>query len=545
MRFGLALAIGMAIIASCAPDEPIVEAMTADDEPSTTTAELSPADATATDSDATTAATECNRGAVSDNAGFEEDLARVVALYEQGQHAELADLIGEGIVHDPALDPAGEPAGTFASIEDWVARARELDDRLELVGFSPGEPVMLFVSRTSDGLADVGIDELAITIELWLGPACDVRVRVTDPISAPDPCRFNEVAELDPVAGCAGSFEPRFSHLAVWTGSELLIHGGASATTEAPPLQTGLAFDPAQGSWREIAEAPTALRAWPPLAGGWTGTEMVVVGSDLDGDVVVLRYDPTNDAWSESVPLPAERYGTGAVVVTPSEVLLVGGSWNDPRDDGWSFELATESWTQLPESTMVDTEGAVGIWTGTEAIFIGGHPASQTLAFDPATREWSEREPYPDGWIQEHELVWTGSDVIVVGGHIGPDHQSTLARYDPAADAWAFSSEMPIAARERTPAAWTGSEVVFWSGFSTYGQGMSPSGASYDPATDSWTELPPSPLTPRCQHSGTWTDAGFIVFGGLPRCGDPGVLATGTAAAFDPLSGTWTELVRS
>ena len=474
---------------------------------------------------------------------LEPALGQLRVNYVTNNSTELVKLIGDGPVHDPLLVPGDD--GQFGSVAEWLEAARDIDDDLEILGYGPGYPFTFFVTRSNSVLEAKGIESLSITLQVWTGSSCEHRVTTIDPISAPDPCRFAEAAET-PLESCQDTFAPRFGHVAVWTGTELLIQGGESGTTDGEPLRSGLAFDPATSTWRDLADAPRSLRTWPSVSAGWTGAEMVVVGQEFEtGDIYVLRYNPADDTWAESVTFPATRYGTGAVVVTPQEVLLVGGSINDPRNDSWSYDLATGAWAELPQSPLRATEGAASVWTGTEAIFVGGYSTDQIVIFDPSTRQWREGASHPDGTINEHEMVWTGTEAIVTGGHLGPGHRRTIVRYDPSTDTWTVGASMPISPRERTPAVWTGEQMMFWSGFATYGtSALLDDGASYDPATDQWTTLPPSPLVARCQHSGTWTDAGFVVFGGLPRCGDPGVLAVGSAAIYDPATETWTELNR-
>ena len=95
---------------------------------------------------------------------------------------------------------------------------------------------------------------------------------------------------------------------------------------------------------------------------------------------------------------------------------------------------------------------------------------------------------------------------------------------------------------------WTGTEVIVWGGYATYGpigdagSSVHGDGAAYNPTTNEWRLLAESPLGPRCDHSSTWTESGVLVFGGLPRCGDPGVLALGSAAIYDPVTDGWREI---
>lgn len=349
----------------------------------------------------------------------------------------------------------------------------------------------------------------------------------------------------------AVSAPPRAGHVAVWTGEEVLIYGGASGTHQAPPLVTGLGFDPANGSWRDLAPSPEGLAWWPTLHAVWADDRMIVAGSSQRGDaeaIVLLSYIPVEDRWLVSPPSPSERTAVGGFVWTGTEVIIAGGDLNYPDDTAWSYNPASEVWLQLPDPELPGVEGIKGVWTGTEAIFYGGYsaqPKSPAVAYNPATDSWRRLTEPPSSWIEQHEMVWTGNEMIVYSGHAGPEHENRLLLYNPVSDTWAESSPLPIAATERLAAAWTGAEPIVWGGFATYGihdgdgDAVSGEGAAYDPATDTWTVLPTSPLGDRCDHTGTWTGESFVIFGGMTTCGDPNVLADGNAAIYNPTTGNW------
>ena len=88
---------------------------------------------------------------------------------------------------------------------------------------------------------------------------------------------------------------PRSWAAAAWTGSELLIWGGASGTDPmSDPLADGAAYDPATDTWRSLAPAPLTARS--PLTSVWTGSRWLIWGegpsrtsaSAMDG----AAYDP-------------------------------------------------------------------------------------------------------------------------------------------------------------------------------------------------------------------------------------------------------------
>src|SRR5205085_10991830 len=81
----------------------------------------------------------------------------------------------------------------------------------------------------------------------------------------------------------------------VWTGSELIVFGSD---------RSGGRYDPATDTW-----ARTSTRGAPisPYATGWTGSEVIVIGWPLGSGALpldVARYDPAGDTWYAMAPNP-------------------------------------------------------------------------------------------------------------------------------------------------------------------------------------------------------------------------------------------------
>jgi hypothetical protein len=462
----------------------------------------------------------------------------------------LVALVGDGPVSDPSLDPDGPH--NFENIADWLDAVERVGDRMSVNGIGPGDPIQLVAERRNPALDANGIDNLAVTLHFWTNQQCEYRVEVSHPISAPDPCSYYEAFDQPPPENCLGPFEPRADHVAMWTGLEVLIFGGVSATTEVGSLVTGLGFDPATEVWRDLAPSPVAVTSWPSNDPMWTGEQLHIVGSmrdEQDWSVVVLTYRPETDLWQVSPPRPTEPgvYATpGAAVWTGSGIVLAGGDVNAPSNEAWVFDPTSQEWRQIedmPTQPMEGVEAAVGDDT---AYFVGGYPGAPTAALDFETLEWRDITDLEQSSLEDHVLVWTGDTLIVVGGHSGPSQVDTVALYDPRSDTWTVSSPMPIVASERTDAIWTGEELIVWGGYATYGNEpdndgdfVIGDGAAYNPETDTWRTLSESPLGDRCDHTLTWTGTEMLVFGGLPVCGEPNVLGYGDAALYDPESDSW------
>ena len=288
-------------------------------------------------------------------------------------------------------------------------------------------------------------------------------------------CRggWSPLADRDPPAA-------RYGHSAVWTGSEMIVWGGAYSSTGS--YADGARFDPGSGDWSPLPDqgAPSARRDHSAV---WTGSEMIVWGGSsitAGGNVFAdgARFDPATDRWSPlaAAGAPAARFAHSAVW-TGSEMIVWGGasSSTGTYGDGARFDPATNHWTPLPA---------------------GGAPAAR----------------------RDHVAVWTGSEMIVWGGssiHGGGSVYADGRRFDPLADQWSpLAGGGAPAGRFGHAAAWTGSDLILWGGAAsstgTYGDG-----GRLDPAIPAWRGLPAAGApTARRQHTAIWTGSEVIVWGG-------------------------------
>ncbi|HZQ78479.1 MAG TPA: hypothetical protein VFE55_14175 [Acidimicrobiia bacterium] len=228
----------------------------------------------------------------------------------------------------------------------------------------------------------------------------------------------------------------RYGARAVWTGTRLVVWGGASAEAgdQPPPLADGAAYDPGSNRWTKLAAAPLAGRI-APLGAARAGAALLSWGlGPFDGDRRApvsdsAVYDPIGNRWSPAAAAPA------------------------PPKKTWCF----------------DAPGCVGVDTGSRVVFAG-----QGLAWDPAGDRWTTVAPGPlaDPALEGKASAWTGSRVMLWGGGTtrGPADTPPAtvipggAAYDPAADRWDPLPAAPLAARARAAAVWTGRELIVWGG---------------------------------------------------------------------------------
>jgi N-acetylneuraminic acid mutarotase len=351
--------------------------------------------------------------------------------------------------------------------------------------------------------------------------------------------RYNAVSDTwTPMSG-AGAPSPRVLPAAVWTGTEIIVWGGDTGTITV--TNTGGRYDPVSDSW-----TPTAIDASTPTArqypmAVWTGSEMVVWGgAESSGNPCPTRggrYDPVANAWTPtSVESDVPRGALSpAEVWTGAELLVYGG-----RDEkqawvlsGSRYDPATDTWTAIPQNPNAPLNGSVALWSGREMLAFGPtQNGGFGGRFDPATGAW--RLISSPSIATGVNPVWSGKEAIFWGGG---SQGIAGARYDPTTDTWLPTSTGTNVPARRTGqvATWAGNEMVIWGGKSPTSQYLN-SGARYNPATDTWTAMSVSAGTPsgRSFASGVWTGSELVVWGGANTA------VTHTGGRYAPATDAWT-----
>src|SRR5437867_3719405 len=132
--------------------------------------------------------------------------------------------------------------------------------------------------------------------------------------------RYNPSTDTWIPTSTVGAPTARQRHTAVWTGSKMIVWGGEVLNGDlAVTTNTGGAYDPASDSW-----TPTSTNGAPRArlfhAAIWSGSRMIVWGG-ADNYFVSSwfntggRYDPTTNKWSatSTTNAPSPRYSHTAV----------------------------------------------------------------------------------------------------------------------------------------------------------------------------------------------------------------------------------------
>ncbi len=389
--------------------------------------------------------------------------------------------------------------------------------------------------------------------------------------------RYNLVTDTWTATGTINAPSPRYSHTAVWTGSEMIVWGGNDENSH--PLNTGGRYNPGLDTWTttSMTNVPVSRIGHTAV---WTGSEMIVWGgTDFISQEFNTggRYNPNTDSWTAtSITDAPDARGSHAAVWTGSEMIIWGGAGQlGVLNTGGRYNPEANSWTAT--STMNAPEGRAaltGVWTGDEMIVWGGSADPPS----PLLNSGGRYNPNTDTWMATttvnapsrrygHTAVWTGDEMIVWGGidfGIPPPYFNTGGRYNPITDSWiATSTTNAPAGRFRHTAVWSGSKMIVWGGFGQLGtlntggrycvRSPVPCVGRCSP-TPRPRPTPPQRPTPRPGIDGTWTVTGslntgrflhtatllpsglVLIVGGLDTHN-----TTRSAELYDPASGSWTS----
>jgi N-acetylneuraminic acid mutarotase len=333
------------------------------------------------------------------------------------------------------------------------------------------------------------------------------------------------------------------SSRSVWTGSVMLVWGGAYTTN-------GFRYDPVLDDWRPITtlNAPHGRHSFTAV---WTGTEMIVFGGCNGGTEFCTdgsggRYDPLTDTWAPITPGFVRRQHVA--VWSGSEMLVWGGCREDANgnqncnllvEQGARYNPATDSWTNMTlTGAPTGTRNPKAVWAGDQMIIWNGTGSSNGRYF-PATDSWQPISTSNAPPARLPALVWTGSQMIAWGGCSGdvtcPTMHDEGGRYNPTTDSWLPTTLTNApSGRVNHSAVWTGDQMIVWGGSNGPGSFLS-DGRRYDPATDAWTAVSGSGApTARGLHHAYWTGQVMIIWGG------DGSADERSGGRYNPATDSWT-----
>lgn len=330
--------------------------------------------------------------------------------------------------------------------------------------------------------------------------------------------------------------EGRIYASSVWTGGELIVFGGGTATdgSGGTIFSDGAIYRVAKNEWQTL---PTTTL----LSGGrvhhtavWRGIEMIVFGgrssSGYRNDGAI--YDSYSNSWLALPAAPlAARAHHGAITTGPAGVMIVWGGGDDTTQfaDGAIYDPSALSWTKMPAAPIAARTAPVMVWTGKHVLIWGGRGAAGELddgaLFDPATKSWTALPPSGTAARLWPAVGVSATHFLFFGGFRGELVNSGAVLSLTTPPSWSAITAPTTAMFEPAfwPVSWyAGDKLTVWSGGvpTTSDLAFQKKGAIYDRSTASWTPLDVTGApAERGLAVSAWTGAYVVVWSGLGRPG--------------------------
>jgi hypothetical protein len=280
-------------------------------------------------------------------------------------------------------------------------------------------------------------------------------------------------------------------------GSVLVVGGGAGGV----PLAVAERFVPDSGRWEPVASMHSArtegtittLKDGRVLVtgGGYRGAPSYAATASAE------VYDPSTGSWTVTPNMSAVRVRQTATLLADGRVLVAGGgtSFSSPR---------------AGVSSSVDL-------------------------FDPATGLFQPASPMPAGLYSHAAALLADGRVLVTGGwssasNRAPSRVLTLA-YDPATGQWSKLASMALARAKHEMAVLPDGTVLVAGGLDTKYAPMN-TAEVYDPDSDAWTTTANIPAACYWSALGVLADGSVLIAGGRTQASKAG--ATNAAALYIP-----------
>jgi N-acetylneuraminic acid mutarotase len=242
----------------------------------------------------------------------------------------------------------GGTDATGAALDDGAAYNRTTNTWRSVAAAPLDAATATFVSAVWTG------SELII----WGGDSADGQPRSSGAAYSPSTDSWRAVA--------ASPLEARHEAATVWTGTEMVVWGGSPDSGRGlAPFADGAAYNPTTDTWRMIAAAPLEGRIAPAV---WTGARMIVVaGRNKDADGMFAfgdgaAYDPANDSWRTIADGP----GHPGLTTAWTGSALIGLA----KGHLFTYDPLTNTWMAPDSAGSFLGQGRI-LWTGEELLLVG------------------------------------------------------------------------------------------------------------------------------------------------------------------------------
>jgi N-acetylneuraminic acid mutarotase len=188
--------------------------------------------------------------------------------------------------------------------------------------------------------------------------------------------RYNPATDVWTATSTNGAPVKRYSHSAVWTGSEMIIWGGVVFTPSFVAFNDGARYNPATDAWVAMTTSggPSGRSAHSAV---WTGSEMIIWGGAVSGSFVNsgANYYPTTNGWATTAASGLTGRAGHTAVWTGSELIVWGGQAfsGSAFNDGSHYSPTLGGWTGITASGAPTARYShTAVWTGNVMLVWGG-----------------------------------------------------------------------------------------------------------------------------------------------------------------------------
>jgi hypothetical protein len=228
-------------------------------------------------------------------------------------------------------------------------------------------------------------------------------------------------------------------------GADLLVSGGAGATTSRTPEDSHWILREGASAWEELEPMPEGRFGHRAVS---LDDRVFVVGGAGPSSRVLAFSEEEGWVMGAALPVPRDHI---AAVVRGGEIWAIGGRDGDggPVTDVHVYDPASDEWRdgpELPVPMSAAVEGVIGgdihLVGGEDPALLGGGVIDRHLVLRREARSWEELDPPP---LAVHGAAGGTIDgaLLVAGGAARQGALSPLAwtdytaRFAPATLSWA------------------------------------------------------------------------------------------------------------
>jgi hypothetical protein len=185
------------------------------------------------------------------------------------------------------------------------------------------------------------------------------------PIFFNDGGRYNPALNSWSPVSLSGAPVARGWHAAVWTGKEMIVWGGMNDLNSISHRNDGGRYNPVANSWTAVTTngAPSARQEHRAV---WTGSQMIVAGGASDSG----RYDPAADRWFPVSTAGAPVIGSGHTATWTGTEMIV---WGGDSGNGGRYNPALDFWAPITAAGAPPMRRQhTAVWTGNDMLIWGG-----------------------------------------------------------------------------------------------------------------------------------------------------------------------------